>query len=293
MEIYTVKKGDTVWKIAQKYGVSYKRLIADNGLTNPDNIVVGQALIILFPDKIYEVKKGDTLYSIAMKYGTTVMSLIQNNPVLLSDPELQPGQELTVDFKTKKEREISINGYAYPFINKRVLVRTLPYLTMLTIFGYGFTEDGELIEINDDPIIKMAYRFKVAPVMLISSITENGNFSTERASRMLNDRELQNKLIDSIIEKMREKGYMGLDIDLEFIDPDDADAFIHFINKVAVRLDMEGYFLNVDLAPKTSRNQKGTLYEAHRYQEIGQAADTVLLMTYEWGYTFVHYDISN
>jgi len=40
------------------------------------------------------------------------------------------------------------------------------------------------------------------------------------------------------------------------------------------------------LAPKTSADQPGLLYEGKDYRALGQVADHVLLMTYEWGYTF-------
>ena len=40
------------------------------------------------------------------------------------------------------------------------------------------------------------------------------------------------------------------------------------------------------LAPKSSGDQPGLLYEGHDYPALGQAADAVLLMTYEWGYTY-------
>ena len=42
----------------------------------------------------------------------------------------------------------------------------------------------------------------------------------------------------------------------------------------------------MDLAPKSSDAQKGLLYESHDYRAIGDIADSVLLMTYEWGYTY-------
>ena len=40
------------------------------------------------------------------------------------------------------------------------------------------------------------------------------------------------------------------------------------------------------VAPKTSDTQSGVLYEGHDYAAIGKAVDQVLLMTYEWGYTY-------
>jgi spore germination protein len=51
-------------------------------------------------------------------------------------------------------------------------------------------------------------------------------------------------------------------------------------------MNAEGYQVSVALAPKTSAEQKGLLYEGKDYGLLGAAANHVLLMTYEWGYTF-------
>ena len=125
-----------------------------------------QALIILIPAVVYTVRPGDTLASIAASYGTTPIVLMQNNPNLLFSPVIQPGQQLTIRFEGDKIREVTINAYAYPYIRRDVLRRGLPYLTYLTIFGYGFTVEGELIPIDDQPLINLAYEYKTAPVML-------------------------------------------------------------------------------------------------------------------------------
>ena len=286
MQIHIVQNGDTLYKIATLYGVSVQKIITDNGITGLPHLVVGQALLILFPDLIHTVRRGDTLTGIAQQYGTTVLSLLQNNPYLASDPVLRPGQQITIQNEETREGEISINGYAYPYINRNVLLRVLPFLTYLTIFGYGFTEDGTLIEIDDTELIELALQFRVAPIMLLSSITEDGNFDSARASQLFQNIELQNKVIDQILIKMREKGYYGLDVDFEFINPEDSSAFIEFVRNVTARLNAEGFTVNVDLAPKIASDQPGLLYEGHSYPDLGAIANTVLLMTYEWGYTF-------
>lgn len=48
----------------------------------------------------------------------------------------------------------------------------------------------------------------------------------------------------------------------------------------------KGYTVSVALAPKTSADQPGLLYEGKDYKLLGEAANSVLLMTYEWGYTY-------
>ena len=286
MEIYVVQRGDTVRSIARRYGVSYQRILTDNGLLASDTLVVGQALLILFPEVVHTVRAGDSLFSIAEAYGTSVDELRRNNPELILNPRILPGQQITVSFREEKRRTVVSNGYAYPNINRQTLSTTLPYLSRLTVFGYGFTEGGNLITINDTPLIEAALAENVAPYMLLSSITEDGNFSGARASVLFRSRALQNRVIEAIIETMQRKGYQGLDIDFEYIEPEDAEGFLEFLENATEKLHAEGYPTHVDLAPKTYAEQPGLLYEAHNYGAIGAIVDTVLLMTYEWGYSY-------
>lgn len=286
MEIHVVERGDTVYSIAQRYGVPPEGIISSNHIIDPNDLVVGQALIILFPELVYTIQPGDTLSSIATRFGTTTMALLQNNPDLIGLPFLNAGQTITIRFRGPKIRQVRLNGYVYPYIQRNLLERTLPYLTTLTIFGYGFTESGELIGIDDQEMINLSYQYQTAPVMLLSSITESGTFSSERASRLFQDGALQSRVLDNVLQTMREKGYLGLDIDFEYVKPEDSDAFIRFLENTAARLHPEGYFMNTDLAPKTSADQPGLLYESHDYAAIGAISDFVLLMTYEWGYTY-------
>ena len=288
MEIYVVRAGDTVYSIADMFGVTAERIIQNNGLLNPEKLVVGQTLVIQIPRTVHIVKAGDTLYSIARMYGKTVIQLLQNNPYLILNRELQIGEEVVIDYEGEKIGNVRVNGYAYPFINTSVLQMALPYLTTVTVFGYGFDTEGELYppRVNDDEVIRLAYDYSAAPIMLISSMDANGVFNSYIASEVFRNEAAQDNLIDNILSTMKQKGYVGLDVDFEFIEPDDRLAYQEFLRNVTARLNAEGYTVNVDLAPKVSADQPGLLYEAHDYEAIGGIADTVLLMTYEWGYMY-------
>ncbi len=83
---YTVKSGDTLYKIANLYNVSVSALAKANNITNYNLINVGQVLVIPGttppPATVsYTVKAGDTLYSIATKYGVTVTALASANKI--------------------------------------------------------------------------------------------------------------------------------------------------------------------------------------------------------------------
>lgn len=288
MFIYVVQPGDTIESISEQYGISAERIIQDNELTNPEQLVVGQTLVLIRPNRVYTVQEGDTLESIAAAQGVTVLQLLQNNPDLGDRDVLYPGETLYIDYDTEKLRDIVINAYAYPFIDRTVLRKTLPYLTYLTLFTYGFTPEGELISIDDEEIIQMAREYGVAPIMLLSTFTEEGTFSNHLAHQIFENQEAQNILIENILNNMREKGYYGLDVDFEYILPEDRQGYTDFINALTERLNAEGFIVMVALAPKTSADQPGLLYEAHNYAELGAAANEVLLMTYEWGFTYAH-----
>lgn len=65
-EVYTVQRGDTLSKIANKYGTTYQKLASYNGIANPNAISVGQKIKIPGSGtKEYTVKSGDSLWAIA------------------------------------------------------------------------------------------------------------------------------------------------------------------------------------------------------------------------------------
>ena len=286
MVIHIVKPGDTLFSIARRYGVSLSLLAADNGLTAPYALAVGQALVIQYPDRMHTVEAGDTLTGLSRRYGVSTRQLFRNNPILEGEPILYPGQTIVLSYKGEKEGALSVNGYAYPYIDKDLLRATIPYLTYLTPFTYGITPQGSLVDLDDRVLIAMAQDGGAAPLMHLSTLTEDGGFSNELAHLVLNDMAVQKALIDNIERQLSLRGYRGLDVDFEFVFPEDALPYARFIRNLAERLNPLGYPVITALAPKTSANQPGLLYEGHNYRAIGAAANEVLLMTYEWGYTY-------
>ena len=80
---YTVRPGDTLWNIAEKFDTSVNDIARYNGISDVNQIYPGQVLRIAtqFPvaSKWYIVRQGDTLSSIADRYNTTVERLLQLN----------------------------------------------------------------------------------------------------------------------------------------------------------------------------------------------------------------------
>lgn len=286
MVIHVVQRGENLYSIASQYGVPFSQILNDNQLPDPARLVVGQTLVVRFPLQVHTVLPGQTLQSIAQQYGLSTRQLQRNNPILGGGTTIYPGQTLVITYRQQPEGTLSVNGYAYPFIDRGLLQSTLPFLTYLTPFTYGITEEGDLVDLNDEELIAAANTSGVAPLMHLSTLTEEGGFSNELASLVLNNADIQNRLIDNVVLTIQQKGYRGLDVDFEFVFARDAGPYAAFIRNLTQTLNPLGYPVIVALAPKTSATQRGLLYEGHDYAALGAAANEVLLMTYEWGYTY-------
>ncbi len=286
MIIYRVKAGDTLFKIAEENGVSVYNILANNKITLDTPLVVGQTLVILTPEITHTVKSGENLWGIAEEYGISFNQLYRNNPQLNGNDNIAVGQTLFISYAGEKLGNAEITGYAYEFVDLDLLRFEMPYVTYLMPFTYGFTPSGELIIPDDEPLIQIARQYGVTPLLHLSTLTENGNFSNELAQQILNDETAQENLINNVVNIINEKGYGGLDIDFEFLPTEDNLKYPALIQKFRDRLNPIGKIVITALAPKTSANQRGLLYEGHRYKEIGEASDMVFLMTYEWGYTY-------
>ena len=238
--------------------------------------------------EIYVLQPRDTIDIIASTYGVDTDVLIYDNQ-LIYPYELAIGQALLIrNGQRERMMEIVSNGYAYPFINRWVLDNTLPFLSELSVFSYGFTVDGELISplVDDVWMIDEALENDTLPILTLTPFGADGNFNNNLISAIVQNPAARDNLINNLLIVMAEKNYAGLDIDFEFIKAEDRDLFTEFVRVCTERMHAMGYQVSVALAPKTSAEQRGLLYEGKNYRALGAIADHVLVMTYEWGYTY-------
>lgn len=284
--IYVVKEGDTIDSISSQFGISRSRLIYDNQIY-AGRVVTGQALLILEPSVVHTVEAGDTLTSIAREYGTSVQSLVRKNPYLLNEVNLMPGDVLTVEYAQEKLGSLNVTGYAYPYISTETLREALLYLDELLIFSYGFTTSGTLIPpAMEEPLIEQALEFGVDPMLVLTPFAETGSFNNQLVKAVSEDLTMQQTLIENLVQAVQQKGYAGVDVDFEYILPEDREGYAAFVGNLRERMNALGYKVSVALAPKISSEQEGLLYEGMDYALLGANANTVFLMTYEWGYTY-------
>lgn len=239
--------------------------------------------------QIYVVNEGDTVNSIAASFGVQAQTLIFDNQ-LVYPYSLAVGQSLLINDGEVREnrRNAVIRGFAYPFISRYVLSQSLPAMSELAVFSYGFTTDGELVypALDDSELIQITYDYGAIPILTLTPFGPDGQFNNELISALINNSVAVENLINNLLAVMSYKGYLGLDIDFEFIKAEDRQAFVDFVALMTERMNANGYEVSVDLAPKTSATQQGLLYEGKDYAALGAVANSVLVMTYEWGYTY-------
>ncbi|MGE7602634.1 LysM peptidoglycan-binding domain-containing protein [Peribacillus sp. NPDC097675] len=328
MIIYVVSSGDSLWKIANRYGVTTDSIVKLNALSDPNQITIGQSLVIPHIGTSHIVESGETLWSIAQQYGLTIQALMQANQ--LTDPNVlyqgsvlyippithvvQSGQtlwDISVWYGTTVQAILSVNQIddpntiyvgmnliiprskrsmevnAYTYQSSDAAVQSIQdigqLLTYFSPFAYKIKEDGTLEGLNDEDMVDAAISKRIVPMMSITNFT-----STEAGSNLaqviLSNSSLREKVISNVLEVMDDKGYTALNIDFENVLPENREDYNKFLQLAVDRLHARGFLVSTALAPKTSEEQAGVLYEAHDYEAHGRIVDFVVLMTYEWGY---------
>ncbi len=191
---YTVKKGDSLWKIAKAEGTTMGALMQANNLTKTSKLKIGQSLAI--PAKAeasstvaaattapaataaapeasgasYTVKSGDSLWKIANRNGVTVVALKQANN--LSNDRLKIGQKLTIPAKAQAAAATTASATTHA-------VATGSVYNQWEEPGKNFVENGQTIHVIDfnESLSAVATKYGVSTkaLMAANNITDARN----------------------------------------------------------------------------------------------------------------------
>lgn len=287
MQIHVVKSNESLTTIARSYNTTVNDIIEANDIPNPNNLVIGQAMVIPIVGSFYYVQPGDSLWSIGQKVGVPYQQIASANRISLNQ-QLYVGFRLYIPPKPKRRGEF--NAYVEPRgtsvspILESSAREAAPYLTYLAPFSFQARRDGSLKEplLNNFPAIAKANQ---NVLMMVINNQENDQFSDELGRILLNDTPVQDRFLNNIVATAKKYGFRDIHFDFEFLRPADREAYNSFLRKAKARFKSEGWFMSTALAPKTSATQQGKWYEGHDYRAHGQIADFVVIMTYEWGYS--------
>ncbi|TAH63198.1 MAG: LysM peptidoglycan-binding domain-containing protein, partial [Anaerolineaceae bacterium] len=281
MNIHVVQPGDTIQSIAENYGTSAQVLIQDNALSEPNNLVIGQSIVIATPTLTYTVQEGDTLGSIADSHNITLMQLFQNNPYLSDRNYIYPGDRIVISYD--RDGRIATHGNAVPYINEAAYRKTLPYLTYLSVVNYTATDTGEIITHYDDrEFIQLAKDYGVIPLMFLTTLTLKGEANIRTAYQLLLSEELQDRLNENIIVTLKEKGFYGINVSAEYVSEANLPYLERAYSRTAARLKEEGFLVFVTINPNITVVNDEVVFNRVDYTDLGNIADRIIFMNYEW-----------
>ncbi len=282
MIIHVVQKDENINSIAEMYGKDTERLIQENGIINPDNLALGQTIVIVEAKELYKVEEGETLASIAESKGISVLQLLRNNPYIINREYIYPGESLVIQFQDEKVMKIATNGYVFPHVELKILEKNLLFLTYLSIFSYFATADGAIEDIDDINIIKLAKMYGVAPVMIISFTEEAEDERNEIVHTIVTDELVKKQFIDNMQTTVQKKGYEAINLSFTYIRTEDFKYFENFIVEVSERFHKEGVEVFVTFTPRTFEIEPETLTKKVEYSLLNKSVDQIYILSYDW-----------
>ena len=167
MKIHRTQQNETLYEIADEYGVSPIRLAYDNEIENIKRLAQGRELLVLTPTRTYNVKTGDTTDKIARRFGISEERLKAYNPELCTSGKLYSGQLLAIKNMDARFGMGIANGYYYIGCTRNMLNRAMPYLSYVTVCA-AIAESGDIKMMPSvDTVVSEVHRYGKIPLLRI------------------------------------------------------------------------------------------------------------------------------
>lgn len=174
-----------------------------------------------------------------------------------------------------------MNGYATADISAGALARWADHLTYVSYYSYGFNTQGDLVPMNNEVQIQAAYRFGIAPLMVVTPFNEAGEYSYDLLRMLFTNPEMRDHLINNIVLTVLEKNYYGVVFNLGYIAIADREQFIITVSKTSARLNAKGLLVIASVV-------LGVRDEGIDYAALGNAANFVELRAFQWEGIYGH-----
>jgi spore germination protein YaaH len=143
--------------------------------------------------------------------------------------------------------------------------------------------DGTITAENEDlELVRETRRRGIQAFATVVNRKPGGDFDGAIAARILESDESRADHIERLVDLVVDKGYDGLDLDWELVDPDDRDRFSQFVEELAEALHDEDRLLSIAVFPKDSEPGKWDTQKAADYARLGAAVDEFKVMTYSY-----------
>lgn len=160
-------------------------------------------------------------------------------------------------------------------------------MTVASPWTYTLTADGSValqsgIEAVGEAVQASFLRERGLSVIPTIANTTQGSWDPVTVSSVINDPQLRAAHIGSVVDLVTTNGFDGVQIDYEDLTAADRSAFTGFVTELAGSLHAAHKLLYVTVHPKADDDGYDGRNQAQDYRAIGEAADKVFVMTYDW-----------
>lgn len=289
MRIHRVRQGESLDQIAATYGVSVRDILHLNELPSQHIIVPGLALLLPKGDPLavqaYTVQSGDSIETISRKFGLTPAVINSWTGISENATTLPVGQRIYLPIRQTSKKTIEVNGYLLPSgtASDAEILQTVSELTYFCSFSYQVRADGSFDAPKDKNALAAAKPLNIQPLMTMTNFDGN-TFSTTLAHTVLANSSIRRKVIDGALSICASKGFGGVNVDFEHMQPSDRSLYNAFIRELRDAAHARNLTVSIAMGPKTGDNPNQSWMGAFDYQTLGKEVDFLMLMTYEWGW---------
>jgi spore germination protein len=245
MQVYVIQPGDTLWKLACRFGTTPEKLQRLNQLANPDRLVFGQA--ILLPTVTFIPQ----YYPPVMKRNIQTLAYLHLN-----------------DLETLES----------------ALAKISPYITYGALFEFPAKSDGTVsVSENTAKAVALLKKFQIIPLITVTNIDPKTGFDRDLARTILSSVPIRRKLTGNVLNTLAQYDLAGVNFDFENMYPEDRTLYTDFIAELTVSLNSCAYLSSVAVPAKSADLPDNPWSGAFDYAALGAVVDFMFLMTYDWG----------
>ncbi len=161
----------------------------------------------------------------------------------------------------------------------------LSRLDGVALFQYALDGRGNLITTYNpaEAVDKLRAGGKKI-LALVHNIGPSGNFESQSVHELLTSPEARARAVDGLFRLVTERGYHGINLDLEDVPPGDREAYTRLVSELAGRFRPAGLMVTVSIPAKTADLPGARWSGAYDYAALGALADRIMLMTYDEHY---------
>ena len=248
MKIHTVRRGECISGISERYGIPEELLRADNEIAHGEP-TVGEELLVRIPMRTHRAKYRDTLEGLSIRYKIPKIDMLAQNPHIKNGhPDI--GECVVLCQPERRYGNAASNGYFYRGCSDEAFLRALPYLTYVT-FSAATLGDGQCeAELDTRTPAKKAESEGVIPLL---------RFHAKKKEK------LSPLYIEPILRAVSEGGCRGAVIPMQGKGVEYKDT----LSEIRERLEKEGLILAIECdeesAPELSRVVDRTLFSYFKH----------------------------